>query len=121
MQPFYINAVSCYLSPLPLPVTGPAYGNVPAMTTAKRPQGRPRKGPGGSAVRALPPFTVRLPLPVLARLKALSVLRGASASVLIAEALTTMFDNVQAEDVRPLGTNARRIVERLRVQYPDAE
>lgn len=91
-----------------------------AMTSTKGP-GRPRKGPGGVAVRALPPLTVRLPLPALARLKALAVLQGSSPSEVITEVLNTAFERVPTEDTRTLGALARREAERLRERYPDAE
>lgn len=91
------------------------------MPTAKRPIGRPRKGAGGVAVRALPVVSVRFELAVLARLRALAVLRGVSPSEVIAAALNDAFDKVAADDVRTLGTLARREIERLRVKFPEAE
>ena len=87
----------------------------------KRPQGRPRKGPSGVAVRALPPLTVRLPVPVMARLRALAALRGVSPSDVVAAALNVVFDGVAADDARTLGALARREVLRLRERFPDAE
>jgi len=72
-------------------------------------------------VRALPVVSVRFELPVLARLRALAVLRGVSPSEVIASALNSAFNDIGADDVRTLGTLARREVERLRERFPDAE
>lgn len=72
-------------------------------------------------MRALPPLTVRLPLLVLARLKALAVIRGVSPSTVVSDALNTAFGDVTSDDTRTLGALTRREVERLRVRFPDAE
>jgi predicted transcriptional regulator len=69
----------------------------------------------------MPPLTVRLPLPVLARLKALAVVRGVSPSTVVADALNNAFDAVNADDARTLGSLARREAGRLRERFPDAE
>jgi hypothetical protein len=78
-------------------------------------------GPAGVAVRAMPPLTVRLPLPVMARLKALSVVRGVSPSVVVGDALNLAFDAIGPDETRTVGAVARREVARLRERFPNAE
>jgi hypothetical protein len=83
----------------------------------KRGPGRPRKGPDGQAVRQLPALTVRLAVPVMARLVAVAKVRGVSPSVVVSEALDRELPNqIAATDARTVGALARREAERLRAR-----
>jgi hypothetical protein len=81
--------------------------------------GRKPSGDGGERVRDYPPVMLRLPVPTLAKLKALAAVRGVPVWRLIDAAVLAYVQGLkkdEAEDVRRL---ERRELERLRARYPE--
>jgi alkylated DNA nucleotide flippase Atl1 len=82
--------------------------------------GRKPSGDGGERVRDYPPVMLRLPVPTLAKLKALAAVRGVPVWRLIDAAVLAYvgaLKGAEAEDVRRL---ERRELERLKARYPDS-
>lgn len=69
-------------------------------------------------MRGLPALTVRLPVPVMARLIATGKVTGKSTSEIVARALTAAFADL-GDDARTIGALARREAARLRQRYPE--
>lgn len=102
--------------PSPRVVTCPT---MPEKPPAKRRPGRPPKGPDGTKVRLLPQVTVRLPVPLMARLVACGKVRGVPMSSIVADALRREFAEIAPEDGRTIGALAQRESARLRLRFPE--
>ena len=89
---------------------------------AKRAPGAGRKpaGADGVRVRDYPGLMLRLPVPTLAKLKALSAVRGVPIWRLVDAAVLASVEALKGADAEDVRRLAKREIERLEAKYPSA-